>query len=105
MASQRKSILMLMDNAASHKIPSIPSEKIHGLDSFRLSNVLVVYLPANTTSQVQPLDAGIINAFKQYYRSQLLRWHLNECETADESVNLSKLCQVLSKPFCGVLLQ
>lgn len=91
MASQRKSILILMDNAASHKISSIPTEKLHGLDSFRLSNVLVVFLPANTTSQVQPLDAGIIAAFKQYYRSQLLRWYLNECETADKSVNLSKV--------------
>ena len=91
MASQRKSILVLMDNAASHKVPSMPFEKVHGLDALRLSNVLVVYLPPNTISKVQPLDAGIIAAFKQHYRTHLLRWYLNEYETADQSVNLTKL--------------
>lgn len=82
---------MLMDNAASHRIPSIPFEKVHGLNAFRLSNVLVVYLPPNTTSKVQPLDAGIIATFKQHYRTHLLRRYLNEYETADQSVNLTKL--------------
>ena len=52
MAAQRKHILMLMDNASSHRISSIALEKIHGLGSFKLSNVLVVYLPPNTTSKV-----------------------------------------------------
>ena len=89
MAAQRKHILMLMDNASSHRISSIALEKIHGLDSFKLSNVLVVYLPPNTTSKVQPLDAGIIAAFKQRYRAHLLRWYLQQYETADDSVNLN----------------
>ena len=91
MANQGKHILLLMDNASSHKIPSMPLEQIHGLDSFSLSNVKVVYLPPNTTSHVQPLDAGIIAAFKQHYRTHLLRWYLNEYETADATVNLAKL--------------
>ena len=91
MASQRKQILILMDNASSHAIPSIATEKIHGLDSPKLSHVLIVFLPPNTTSKVQPLDAGIIAAFKQHYRAHLLRWYLNEYEQAAQDVNLSKL--------------
>ena len=91
MASQRRNILMLMDNASSRKIPTIPLEKLHGLDAFRLSNVLISFLPPNTTSEVQPLDAGILAALKQRYRMRLLQWYLSQYETADDSVNLAKL--------------
>ena len=91
MASKRKSILILMDNASSHAIPSVATEKIHGLDSIKLSHVLIVFLPPNTTSKVQFLDAGIIVAFKQHYRGHLLRWYLNEYEQASQDTNLSKL--------------
>jgi len=34
-----------------------------------LSNVQVLFLPPNTTSRIQPMDAGIIAAFKKRYRS------------------------------------
>lgn len=91
MATQQRHILLLCDNASSHGIPSIPTEQIHGLNALRLSNVLIVFLPPNTTSHVQPLDAGIIAAFKQHYRMQLVRWYLNEYETAGDDVNLTKL--------------
>ncbi|KAL0021024.1 hypothetical protein WJX77_008053 [Trebouxia sp. C0004] len=98
MASQRRHILMLMDNASSHRIVTIPLEKLQGLDSFRLSNILVVYLPPNTTSKVQPLDAGIIAAFKQHYRKYLLRWYLSQYETAADNVNLAKLVPGILPP-------
>ena len=101
MASERKFTLMLMDNASSHGIPSLASEKIQGLNAIRLSNVLIVFLPANT-SKVQPLNAGIIAAFEQHYRTHLMRWYLSEYEAAEdeeeeegeeeeESTNLSKV--------------
>ena len=82
---------MLMDDASSHKIPYISLEKVHGLDAFRLSNVLVVYLPPDTTCKVQPLDADSIAAFKQHYRTHLLRWYLSQYETIVDDVNLAKL--------------
>ncbi len=34
----------------------------------KLQNVAVIYLPANTTSLLQPLGAGIIAAVKRMYR-------------------------------------
>ena len=48
-------IALVLDNATCH--PDIP-----------LSNIKLVYLPPNTTSHTQPLDAGIIANFKSHYR-------------------------------------
>ena len=48
---------MLLDNALGHPIH---------LNEFH-PNVKVVYLPPNTTSQLQPMDQGVIASFKAYY--------------------------------------
>lgn len=50
--SQNRKILLLVDNAPSHPV-------IHGL-----TNMKVVFLPKNTTSLIQPMDAGIIRNLK-----------------------------------------
>ena len=46
-------ILMFLDNASS-------------CGDCQLSNVTFKFLPANTTSHLQPLDQGIIRAFKAW---------------------------------------
>ena len=48
MKSQRRNILIFVDNCTAHNKMPI------------LSHVKLVYLPANTTSKLQPLDQGII---------------------------------------------
>jgi len=75
-----RSILLLMDNAGCH--PDYLQTKF--------SNIKTCFLPANTTSKLQPLDLGIIKNFKVHYRRFLLRYVLSkidECETASEIVN------------------
>ena len=65
-----QSVLLLLDNCSSHKI--------EGLD---LQNVDICFLPANTTSKIQPMDAGIIMAFKRNYRQLHIRWMLEQVES------------------------
>ena len=62
-AAEDRKILLFIDNAPSH-----PESFI---DCF--SHVKIVFLPKNTTSKLQPLDAGIIKNFKVFYRKQLLQ--------------------------------
>lgn len=55
MKNQSRTVLMLVDNFAGHKV------------DMKFSNVVVYFLPANTTARLQPLDAGIISSFKRHY--------------------------------------
>jgi hypothetical protein len=41
-------------------------------EHYAFSNIKVVFLPANYTTQPQPLYLGIIHAFKYHYRKQLI---------------------------------
>ena len=62
-AAEDCKLLLFIDNAPSH-----PESFF---DCF--SHVKIVFLPKNTTSKLQPLDAGIIKNFKVFYRKQLLQ--------------------------------
>jgi len=75
----RRSILLLMDNATPHD-PSFVG---------KFSNIKIVFLPANTTAKLQPLDAGIIKNFKVHYRKLLLRHVLSRM--GDSSLSTSDL--------------
>ena len=69
-AAENKKILLLLDNATSHRCPD-------------LSHVELLFLPPNMTSSLQPLDSGIIKNFKSFYRqSQLNRY----VEMADDNL-------------------
>ena len=48
-------ILLLVDNAPSHMVDA------------EYSNIKIVFLPANTTAELQPLDQGIIRVVKLAY--------------------------------------
>ena len=71
MAKEKRSIVLVLDNCAAH--PSI-----------QLANVKLVFLPPNTTSKTQPLDAGIIRCFKAHYRSQIAQLRLIAFDRQEE---------------------
>jgi hypothetical protein len=71
-AHVNRKVLLLIDNAPSHKWSA---------DDF--PNLEIVALPPNTTSKLQPLDAGIIAAFKCQIRKQQLAHALDVLEHDD----------------------
>ena len=78
MRAKGKKILLLVDNAPTHgKEEEIPS----------FSNIELFYLPPNTTSHLQPLDAGIINSFKAKYRKLLVKNRVEAYDLAQELNN------------------
>ena len=62
MRIQNRNILLMIDNAPTHKVPEAG-----------LSNIEVFFLPPNTTSILQPCDAGIINSFKVIFMVYTVR--------------------------------
>lgn len=99
MAAEQRSILLVMDNAPSHKISGIPTQDMDGFKTIQLDNVLILFLPANTTSVVQPLDAGIIAAFKMAYRKLFMMWQLRQLEKPDGAETRPTVLQVWHQQF------
>ena len=61
MKNENRKVVLLIDNASSHS-------------HLVLSNVKLVFLPANTTGVLQPLDVGIIRMVKVYARKIMLQF-------------------------------
>ena len=95
MKLQKRTAVLLCDNAASHNLNGYERETMHGLELVKLGNLTVVYLPPNTTSIVQPLDQGIIAAWKVAYKRKLLQWTVASFDGSAPDADLSK---VLARP-------
>jgi DDE superfamily endonuclease/Tc5 transposase DNA-binding domain len=67
-----RKVLLLIDNAPSHI-----------WNDADFPNIEIVALPPNTTSKLQPLDAGIIAAFKCHIRRQQLAYALDVLDHDD----------------------
>ncbi|CAF3816564.1 unnamed protein product [Rotaria sordida] len=61
MRKQKRHILMFLDNAPVHP------------QDIQLENIKLKFFPPNTTAIIQPMDQGIIRAFKAYYRRYLVK--------------------------------
>ena len=70
MKINKRKVLLLIDNACSHIVN----------DDTTLTNVTIQFLPPNTTSVLQPLDAGIIRSFKCKYKCILVNQFLTSIE-------------------------
>ena len=92
MRQQKRKIMLFMDNVSSHV----------GSDAIDLSNVTVKFLPLSTTSHLQPLDGGIIQAFKLRYRQKLMEYILAHVDTCMSGTALAKQITVLNAvKWCG----
>ena len=59
LARQCHHILLLVDNAPSHMVDA------------QYSSIKIVFLPANTTAKLQPIDQGIIRVVKLSYHKAI----------------------------------
>lgn len=85
LACNNRSIVLLLDDAGCH-----PKDLAK-----MFSNIQIFFLPAKTTSKLQPLGLGIIQNFKAHYRHLLLKYIFSkrdECDTVTtdmaKSVNM-----------------
>ena len=77
---------MLIDNATAHD-PTLKGT---------LSNIEIIFLPKNSTSKLQQLDAGVIKNFKVKYRQHLLTHVLALIDSTDMSASsIAKAVTVL----------
>lgn len=78
MKDSTRKVLLLIDNATSHGHVK------------ELSNVKIQYLVPNTTSKLQPLDAGIIAAFKVRYRSLFIKELVRKIDESHNNINVPR---------------
>ncbi len=82
--TSNRNIRLLMDNAGCH-----PQEFVS-----KFSNIKIIFFPPNTTSCLQPLELGIIQTFKAYYRKHFLTFVLSKI-SCDRATDVIKSVNVL----------
>ena len=89
MNQEKQKIIFFWDNTTCH-----PETAQAGL-----KNIKLVFLPKNTTSRLQPLDAGIIRNFKHKYRKLLVRYvvcRIDEGKTASQMIEEAHVLKAIT---------
>lgn len=91
---QKRKILLLVDNCPAH--PDIKN----------LRNIKLVFLPANTTSKLQPMDQGVIHSLKTHYRKLLVLKTISCIENKENTqVTLLEAINFIHKAWQKILPQ
>ena len=85
MACQNRKVLLFLDNAPCH--PEMLQQN--------LTNIELKFLPKNTTSRLQPCDAGIIRSFKLKYRKLLVRYIVSRIDSGSLAADIVKDVNIL----------
>lgn len=80
----KRKIVLLVDNCTAHKI------------TVALKNINVVFLPANTTSLIQPCDQGIIRTFKAHYRTKMRSQIIAELDKNEAESDANKIAKKIT---------
>ena len=89
MNQEKQKIIFFWDNTTCH-----PETAQAGL-----KNIKLVFLPTNTISRSQPLDAGIIRNFKHKYRKLLVRYvvcRIDEGKTASQIIEEAHVLKAIT---------
>jgi len=77
--------ILLLDNFSGHSIEELQDFK----------HIIPIFLPANTTSETQPLDGGIIATCKVKYRLKLMNYILDEVDRNSFKLNNLTLHRII----------
>ena len=86
MKREDRNVLLFIDNATCHP-------------RLTFSNVKFVFLPANTTTDLQPLDQGVIQAAKIHYRKKLMKKVLELLDAGQDVSQLLKNVTVIDAVY------
>jgi hypothetical protein len=78
MKRKNRKIIFLIDNAPVYLILDETQEKLNSID--------VKFLPPNTTTQLQPCDAGIIYSFKCHYKRLFIQDRINAYDDVQDGI-------------------
>lgn len=95
----RRYIALVTDNCSTHPHPQRPPQNYIGPTPPELTNITLIYLPPNTTSRLQPLDQGIIKAFKAAYRrryAENMVQHFNFHGTVPEKIDILRAIYLIA---------
>ena len=82
---ENRKVILFLDNATCH--PKSMDDKF--------SNIKIVFLPKNTTSRLQSLDAGIIRNFKVKYRKSLVKYVLSRINDNASAAEIAEDVNIL----------
>ena len=72
-----RKVILLIDGFSAHKTGiDLHADEIHG----GLRNTTIIFLPKNATALCQPLDQGIIKAWKSHYRRKWLQYMVDQMD-------------------------
>ncbi|GFT50281.1 tigger transposable element-derived protein 6 [Trichonephila clavipes] len=83
MKREKRRILLFLDNCTVHN------------NAPPLSNVKLQFSPPNSTSELQPLDQGIIHNFKTFYRHEVVKSVLDNLENQQNVTTISILTALI----------
>lgn len=78
MKQKGRKIVLLLDNAPVHLILDETKEKLDSID--------VKFLPPNTTTALQPCDAGIIHSFKCHYKRLFVQNRIDAYDNMQDGI-------------------
>lgn len=88
----KRRVLLLLDNAPSHVWTDVQKAAY--------PNIEILFLPPNTISKLQPMDAGIISAFKRHYCKRQLQYAIDMIEDGKSPYKIDQLTAMYWSAGC-----
>ena len=85
MQAENRNILLILDNASSHNCTGLT-----------LNSITILMLLPNMTSEIQPMDAGIIAAFKCHYRRRHSQAAVNKVDRGERNIYTVHVLQAMA---------